>query len=289
MTRDTDNDFARQGTRNFKGWGGLTGKIARGFAVAMALMLGTSFAHAASSADLTSLRDQVFTPTVFLNMGAGTCSGEIIYSNRDQKSGEVKTLVLTAKHCIPSSEAMEIRVIVPTYDKKGAQTSDSVFYATTFAKSWEVDSALLVLRDKSTYFDHVAKVAPLDVALIEGEDVWAVGYPLGFSRTITQGLLAANIRVDQAFFNDGAAKLHEYTHATPDIAGGSSGGGLWHKNAKGEFELIGTATALPGANHFMGIFTSVGDIQDFLKASAPDVYEAQFGKKPEITPYVPWR
>jgi S1-C subfamily serine protease len=107
---------------------------------------------------------------------------------------------------------------------------------------YSADLSLWRLKDKQTFFPNVAKLAPEKPALMMGEDVWTVGYPLGGVLTVTRGLFGS---VETSDFDHPG---RTYYRATPDIAPGSSGGALYHKNDAGDYELLGVTTA--GAQSF---------------------------------------
>lgn len=228
-----------------------------------------SAAHAMPK-ELETLRDQTLLPTVQID---DNCSGQIVYSKRDQKTGDVATYILTAKHCVSGMTGKDVLVDVPTYDKKGRLTVETRYYADVDALSWTGDSALVKLKDADTWFgNRTVKLAPLSRQLFEGEQVWTVGYPAALTRTITTGLLNVGLR------NDVTGKLTEFYRATPDIVGGSSGGGLYHRNDAGDYELIGTTTAGYRIGTYLGLYTTIGDIQAFLKNQAPIIYKEIYGE-----------
>lgn len=245
-------------------------------AALLALAVGSQ-AVASSAADLTKLHEQVIAPSVFVEMiGLGSCSGQVFWSDRDQKSGDVTTYVLTAKHCVADTTGgTPIKVSFPTYDTDLAETGAVVYNAVVDEQSWKADVAVLVLEDKQTHFDQLAKLAGPEVKLVEGEDAWTVGYPLGYSRTVTRGMVGTATSLDASAIG-GPEKLTNFLRATPDITNGSSGGAVYHQNASGDYELIGTATAKPGSNTFMGIYTGFGQIDDFLKSQYPKIFNALF-------------
>lgn len=218
---------------------------------------------------VVQMRDQMLAGTVQIN---GNCSGQIIYSKRSQETGDVATYVLTAKHCIKDSTDKEIAVSVPVYDEKTAPTSEVVYYATIAAQAYGADVALLKLRDTGKWFNTTIRMAPVGVEYWEGEPVWTAGFPQGLSRTVTHGLLSTGVRI-----NVGGSGLKDYLKATPDAAPGSSGGGLYHKNAGGDYELIGTTTAMFGGFSFLIAYTPIVETQKFLKVQMPEVFKDLYG------------
>jgi S1-C subfamily serine protease len=243
--------------------------------IALALMLGAyTTADAAPSAALVQMQTEMLAPTVQLD---GNCSGQIISSRRTDK-GVVATYILTAKHCVADMDDKEVKVQVPEFDKNLHEVSEHVYFGEVFTKGGKADLALVKLRDEKTTFTTIAKLAPLDVELYEGESTWVVGYPLGANRVMTEGTLNAGLHMD---LGDGGLK--DWMRASNDIAGGNSGGGIYHKSASGHYELIGTTTLGATMAPFIGVYTSISDIQTFLKNQATaEVYENLFGKgKPQ--------
>lgn len=121
------------------------------------------------------------------------------------------------------------------------------------------------MKDKQTFFPTVAKLAPEKPTLLMGEDVWTAGYPLGLSLTVTKGLFISKETSD--FAKAGTV----YYKATTDIAPGSSGGALYHKNDAGDYELLGVTTAGMRGYPFYGLYTPISDIYAYLKIAQPDI------------------
>lgn len=160
-------------------------------------------ASAAELTELPKMNEQMFTPSVQLgnNSKEGFCSGTLISSERDQESGDVETYILTAKHCVnDQKDGSDISVIVHNYNDSNREINAVDYKAIVYGKSYKSDLALVKLKDKNTFFKTTAKIAPKDVKLEFGQDVWVVGYPLGLSQTITSGVLGRVEGVD-AFSN----------------------------------------------------------------------------------------
>lgn len=213
----------------------------------------------AAPASANQLQDEVLSHTVQLN---GNCSGTLIYSNRDKKTGDVETVILTAKHCVANADKQDMFVDFPVYQKNRVVKKDR-YIARVKAQSYKADLALVVLKDKQTYFDKVSKLGGDDVDIAMGDQVVTVGYPLGNALTVTSGLFGSLETID--YPSDGV----EYYRATPDIVGGNSGGAMYHKTATGAYELIGVTTAGHRMFTFFGLYTPAADIYEFLKVSLP--------------------
>lgn len=211
------------------------------------------------SADLKKMADQMFSPTVQINKN---CSGSVVYSKRDDKTGKVETIILTAKHCL-DAEA-EYTVNVPVY-QNNVVVKHEAFVATRRGVSYKSDLGLLVLRDTQTFFEKTAKLAPADVPLTMGEEVWTVGYPLGLALTVTQGLFgSAETLVD--------GKPEQYYRATPNAAPGNSGGALYHATASGDYELIGVTSRGAMQFFFVVFYVRAAEIEEYLKVAVPGLY-----------------
>ena len=222
---------------------------------------GTVFA---APAGVDKLQKQVLVHTAQLN---NNCSASLVYSGRDQVTGLVKTILLTAKHCVAGQKS-DMKVEFQVYQNNRIVKRDQ--YIARVAGEWyKGDLALLELRDKQTYFANVAKIAPDKTELFMAEDVWTVGYPLAMSLTITRGLFGG---LETQDFNGPGM---EYYRATPDIAGGNSGGALYHQNAAGDYEIIGVTTAGVRGNPFVGLYTTVIDIREYLKIALPEALGAE--------------
>lgn len=220
-----------------------------------ALGLGTAFARAGP---LDDMQNQMFAVTGQIN---GNCSATLIHSKRDSASGEVVTIFLTAKHCVTGNKS-DMFVDLPVYQDNRVVKKDR-WIARVRGEFYAGDLALVELRDRQTVFPAVAVLAPAKPTLRMGEDVWTVGYPLGMALTVTQGLFGA------IETNDFAGPGGEYFRATPDIAGGNSGGALFRKTASG-YELIGVTTARARSDSFVGLYTPIGAIHAYLKVALPD-------------------
>lgn len=216
-------------------------------------------AYALDKADLPKAEQQMFLPIVQLG---DFCSGSVVYSNRDQKSGEVTTYILTAKHCTDRID-QKIDVNVPTYTN-GAKLDFHSYRGTVKGRHWNSDTAVIKIDNTSVLFENVVKLAPKDTKLTFGEDAWTVGYPMGLSRTVTQGEIGNRDRVP-------TLGPSEFQRATPDIGPGNSGGALFVKTDSGDFQQVGITTGGARGMPFFGIYTPLEDIYDALKIMVPEV------------------
>lgn len=191
------------------------------------------------------------------------CSASVIYSERDAKSGEVETLLITAKHCVADAEKYQMNVDFFQYAKNKIVKKDR-FIGHVKGTSYNHDLALIQIDDKNTLFENVNKIAPKDADIKMGDDTVAIGYPFGLGLTFTEGKFMSQVQVDWPE----AGK--EYFRSTPDIGPGNSGGALLRKKADGSFEQIGVTTAVITGFPFMGLFTDLDDIHEYLSVAAPE-------------------
>lgn len=185
------------------------------------------------------------------------CSSTVIYSKRDDKTGDVKTILLTAKHCIDSDKS-QVVVEFPVYQNNRV-VARKEYVGKVHGKYYKADLALIELLDKDTYFEKVSKIAPAELTQQMGDPTWTLGYPLGMALTVTQGTFGGLETIDWP--TDGS----EYLRATPMIAPGNSGGAVYVKNEKGEYEIAGVTTAAVGLLSFIGFYTPSYQIHEYLK------------------------
>jgi len=208
------------------------------------------------------LIDQVFEPSVRLG---DFCSGEIIKSERDEKTGEVSTFILTAKHCVlKTKDSDTIEINKDQYDSKNRKVGKKVYLSQVYGRSYKSDLALLKLRDKDTFFEHVAEVAKSDIKLEFGQDVDLIGYPLGRSMTYTTGKLGF---VEDGVFGD-ISRTTQFYRATPDLAPGSSGSSMF-TFVDGSYKVIGIATGGAQMFSWFNFFTPIEEINEYLDTALP--------------------
>ncbi|MBX3583540.1 MAG: trypsin-like peptidase domain-containing protein [Rhizobiaceae bacterium] len=220
---------------------------------AIILSLGVAFAGE------NKLQSQALSMTGQLN---GNCSATLISSVRDNESGDVKTVFLTAKHCVDNDKA-DMFIDMPVY-QKGRVVKKDRYIARLLGKYFNADLALVVLKDKQTFFAKTAKIAPVDGIPSMGDQVWTVGYPLGLQLTVTAGLFGSLETIDYPTIGV------EYFRATPDVVGGSSGGAMYRTNATGDYELIGVTSAGHRAFTFVAFYTPLEVIHNYLKVALPE-------------------
>lgn len=190
--------------------------------------------------DYAAMQAQMLDPTVEIgsrNMNSTRefCTGSIFHSDRDEASGEVLTLVMTAKHCTDKVDDPML-VSISTVGDDLSITATTAYSAVVAGFCSGQDVAYLRLDDTDTIFPTV-RLAAKDTRLYEIEDVWAVGYPRGLTRTVTTGQLGL-IETHQM-----QADWFTAIRDSAPIFGGNSGGPLFHRAADGGYEQIGITVA----------------------------------------------
>lgn len=215
--------------------------------------------------------DDILLATPQLNKN---CSAQVIKSDRDAKSGKVETIILTAKHCVRGKDKSEQILEFPVYDKTKL-VAKKEYIGMVKGQHFGSDLAIIELKDQNTLFEHVVKLAPSDLDAKIGDPVVTVGYPLGLSLTVTNGSFGSTEVIDWP------TPATEYYRASPMIAGGNSGGGMYIIDKDGNYLLAGVATgvASPIAMGFVGFYTPSFKIQEYLKVAVPSVAEPKEDKK----------
>lgn len=201
------------------------------------------------------------------------CSASLIYSKRDEKTGKVKTQLLSAKHCVSDLSANADVILDFAKFENNRVIKKDRFIGHVVGTDWKSDLSLLELNDTNTLFENVNKIGDGSNIVMYDETV-AIGYPFGLGITITEGNFMQYVKV-----NIGGASGNEYMRSTPDIGPGNSGGALFKRFADGHLEQIGVTTAGINGYPFMGLYTSVDAIRDYLKVASPEV----LGIKPVVT------
>lgn len=209
--------------------------------------------------DLEKLNSQAASMTAQLN---GNCSATLIHSKRDEKSGDVLTVFLTAKHCVEDSRDTLQYLDMPVY-QEGRVVKRDRYTAKVKGRSWKYDLALIELLDKQTWFEKTATISrSLDVPNL-GSEVVVLGYPLGLQLTVTAGLFGSLESIDFPKPNT------EFYRATPDIVGGNSGGGMFIANKEGDYELIGVSAAAHQIYSHISLYVPTYAIHEYLKVALP--------------------
>jgi S1-C subfamily serine protease len=203
-------------------------KIAKTFAV------GTVAALSCALSPAIQRQQEMLNPTVMIVMEHQMGSGTVLHSADDG------TFVLTNYHVIdeplnPSHPSQRIAVIFWLMGSQGDTIYRSRQDADIVARDESRDLALLKIRDKSFLTPSVAAVAPVDVTLLAGEDVYVAGAGMGHRVFLTQGLLSV---VDDQVSSNPALLT------SSPVVNGNSGGSLWHRRDDGHYEMIGVPQAI---------------------------------------------
>jgi S1-C subfamily serine protease len=166
-------------------------------------------------AEVARRQAAMLNPTVIVKTENGSGSGTFI----------TKRLVLTNYHVVGEFETTTLHGVI----KEGRKVRKVIYVGKVIARDPARDLALVEIgRD---WEGPVALVARGDVALASGENVWIVGSPLGKPVHSTQG----HIRVVDDVGYDG----NRATSTTAFATWGNSGGGCYHQDRSGRYELIG--------------------------------------------------
>lgn len=228
-----------------------------------------AFVPKANAGDLSSeqLSPQFIEQAVVPSVQLGKfCSGTIIHSDRDRESGKVQTIILTAKHCTDAVD-QKLVINIAEHNERGRVTSETSWNAIVTGQSYKSDIALIELTDTNKIFQNVAKVADKDTKLEFGQKVYTVSFPLGISKTYTEGNLGFVDDISP-FGSQLNSQSGEFLRATPNIAGGSSGSGLFLKTDAGDYELIGTLTAGYTVGTFANLYTPLDELNEYLSVAS---------------------
>lgn len=223
------------------------------FFVGLAVGLLAAWGFAVSQAhadDLSVFQKQAINPVVQLERN---CSG-VVFNTSDVSA----TWIVTANHCVDGEQSGHINI--DTKDRaKLIDTQTYVFDVK--ARSISTDLAVLKLR-KSGLMLEGATIAQEDPQ--EGEKVWTVGYPLGLTRTVTEGFFGGfmSLSPDMGFDEDGNGR--EVYRATPAIFGGNSGGGFFVKRGD-HYELVGITDAGFRAFFVAGFYNTQKDMNELIR------------------------
>lgn len=230
---------------------------------AIALAAGNAVA---SDINLDKMDKQVRNPSVQVGQdGRPFCSGTIIQSKRDEKTGKVSTGVLTAQHCVDEAPFKNFDIIIPTYGKNGMVVSRQVFVGKISKQGVPAnDLAIIQLVDDATSFaERVATIADKSYNPRAGSPIFVSGYPAGKGWVLTEGRFSS--REEYGFPDENHET--EFYRGTADIMGGNSGGGLFDLTASGDFQLIGVADWGLGAGKgptSFGAFTPIDRVSEFV-------------------------
>lgn len=212
--------------------------------------------------DPHELNRELLAPTVQLNGDDTVGSGTMVYSQTNERSGEVESYVLTSYHVVrnilaDSPSAKRNGISVTIYD--GAERLEE--RADLVSQDERIDAALLKLRSQEQY-DNLARI----IALAEAhkvrvwERIYAVGCPLGNDPIPTQGEISSV---------SNELKGSNYWMINAPTYFGNSGGGVYLANSR---ELVGVFSKIythgrgnPVVVPHMGLCTPIDLIYAWLE------------------------
>lgn len=185
-----------------------------------------------------TFQKQAIEPVVQL---ARNCSGVVL-----DTSGTV-TYIVTANHCVEGEKSGYVMIDVKDEfaqpvdkkSRKGALIETRQLVYDVIRRDATNDLAVLRLRKEGLELDG-AVLAQEDPT--EGDQVWAIGYPLGLTRTVTEGYFGGFMSLTPSMRFDEFGNGRDVYRATPAIYGGNSGGGLFIKDGD-EYKLVGISDA----------------------------------------------
>lgn len=195
------------------------------------------------------------------------CSGTVI-QDPDLSDGEQVT-VISAHHCLDSDQGVGTILEVNVPNIVGNEyVSDKTIKVIVTDVSEKSDLILMQVLDATEGRD-LPKIDIYKGLPQFGDDVVSVGYPLGGVRTMTTGILGYIESLMYVYKTSCVfpSESCRYQKATPGIAPGSSGGGLFKWTDNG-YELIGVLTGADMRVTFADFYTPVDEIREFLEGDS---------------------
>ncbi len=209
---------------------------------------------AKASKEIIQKHEQMFYPTVRVRTKKAGGSGTVVYSQKNEKDGEIYTYVITNQHVIADSVHLEKKwdpVLKRKVDKEILDTVNVEFFRFnnyshtigSFAVEADIvayseveggqDWALLRVRDKENEADYVANMFPLDDLdnIHIFDETYAVGASLGHPPVASNGMIT---------YMDDEIEHYKYWMSSAPTIFGNSGGAVyrWSGNRK-QYEYIG--------------------------------------------------
>ena len=209
---------------------------------------------AKASKEIIQKHEQMFYPTVRVRTKKAGGSGTVVYSQKNDKDGEIYTYVITNQHVIADSVHLEKKwdpVLKRKVDKEILDTVNVEFFRFnnyshtigSFAVEADIvayseveggqDWALLRVRDKENTADYVANMFPLDDLdnIHIFDETYAVGASLGHPPVASNGMIT---------YMDDEIEHYKYWMSSAPTIFGNSGGAVyrWSGNRK-QYEYIG--------------------------------------------------
>ena len=209
---------------------------------------------AKASKEIIQKHEQMFYPTVRVRTKKAGGSGTVVYSQKNDKDGEIYTYVITNQHVIADSVHLEKKwdpVLKRKVDKEILDTVNVEFFRFnnyshtigSFAVEADIvayseveggqDWALLRVRDKENTADYVANMFPLDD--IENihifDETYAVGASLGHPPVASNGMIT--------YMDDEIEHYKYWMSSAPTIFGNSGGAVYRWSGTRKQYEYIG--------------------------------------------------
>lgn len=189
------------------------------------------------------------------------------------------TQLITAAHCIDGVKDKDniISTGIEKTDAKQKILSKTFNYLLFVRTDKKKDVAFLELKDKSMRFDTYVEICKTSIDLKMGDPLWAIGYPKGLEKTLTNGMFSSP--VDMEGLTEGDLEGVFYKTTVP-LTGGNSGGGLYRREGMG-YCYTGTATAGFRDVDFMTYFSPIESAEFITKNLL--VFEEKKAEAPSST------
>lgn len=139
------------------------------------------------------------------------------------------------------------------------------------SKNKNFDLMLLQIKDKNIPQTVEAKIYQGDAYVRRGEEIFAVGNPLGvYDATVSKGIISSTTRSLKAYPNP---KEQDYFQIDPGTYPGISGGSVYNSNG----EIVGIPSAGDRRAPTIGFVIPYTTINEWLGRVAPEIY----GKEPK--------
>ena len=209
---------------------------------------------AKASKEIIQKHEQMFYPTVRVRTKKAGGSGTVVYSQKNEKDGEIYTYVITNQHVIADSVHLEKKwdpVLKRKVDKEILDTVNVEFFRFnnyshtigSFAVEADIvayseveggqDWALLRVRDKENEADYVANMFPLDDLdnIHIFDETYAVGASLGHPPVAANGMIT--------YMDDEIDHYKYWMSSAPTIFGNSGGAVYRWSGTRKQYEYIG--------------------------------------------------
>jgi S1-C subfamily serine protease len=192
---------------------------------------------------------EMVNPTVRVE-AEGESSGSGTAVSITMPNGASIPMILTNEHVVASvlkqakTKKVQPAVKILGWIKENGKTYPVHYKGLVVESSKKVDLALILLQEK--WVGPVASVLPANDSVVEGEDAWVAGSPLGSKPYLTQGLLSVSMQMESSG--------PKHVVSAPIIMG-NSGGGVWVQRDNG-FKLVGVPQMGPEVGG--GLATSHG-------------------------------